>query len=203
VSRIRLRGAEPIEVRDVRVFQGFLVEQRKEPRKERAEAILPVVARPVETDSPGEPSREPADDVERVVRREGGPGNPGNLGRVEGGSVGAGSGERLDALGEPEQKRLGGVPGRAVVRIGAQEEQCLVETDEAFRVSEPAPLERPEETNRLARVGPLRFRRLQPGEEPFEGRAQSDSPRISSTAERVGSISTGRFAPGGGGSISW
>jgi hypothetical protein len=78
-----------------------------------------------------------------------------------------------------------------------------VKTDEAPRIRKSGSLESSQEADGLAAVGSVRAGGLEPSEQPVELRAQGRSPRTSSTAASVGSISIGRLARGGGGSISW
>ena len=101
------RLPEVFEIRDVRVLDGLLLEQRKEPRQGRAETIGPFVILPVDRDAASEALFQPPDDVVGVVGRDRGPDDSRDLGMVEGRQVRAGGRELRDTRAEGRKDGFG------------------------------------------------------------------------------------------------
>ncbi len=82
--------AQIIPVRDIRVFERFLREERKKGRQEGAQAVVRLVSLPVDRDAPAEATLEPPHDVVGVVGRDRRAGDPRDLRVIEGREVRAG-----------------------------------------------------------------------------------------------------------------
>jgi len=102
------------------------------------------------------PPRQPADDLERVVRLEFGARDSADFDRVEFVEVGARAGEGGDPVPETLEQAFGEISGGAVVRVRAQEEEGLVKPDDAPRVRKSTSLEASEEADGLAAIRSVR-----------------------------------------------
>ena len=142
---------------------------------------------------------EPQDDGVGVVGRERGPDDSRDRGVIERRQVRAGGRERRNARAECRENGFGEIHYGPRVRVRAQEEDRVVETDQCLGIRKGAPAERAQQSRRKARPGPPPLRPLQ----PFEVVQCRDDPRTSSTAESFGTIVIGRLARAGGGSVYW
>ena len=85
--------------------------------------------------------------------------------------------------------------------IGAEKEDRIVQANELFRAVEDGPARSPQELRVLSRARPAPPGLLESREQPLAHEAARE--RTASTAESVGSISIGRLARAGAGSVSW